>query len=289
MHNGAEPNGNNMANTIGVAVLGKLPRFDGRSSVKKFIKSIEKRSLLENWDEESRARIMRYLCTDLAEAFIDSNPELETASFTDLCENLNARFGPKISRPEAYAELMAIRQNRQAVDDYAGQIESTAAGLSDIITEVQDAGERDELLISVFMSGLDPALKRSLVVNNYDTFTSVVRAAKRFEKTFDSRRNINTVHNQYDVPRPATPYNARPTPPGNHDRYASYEPPTARDRYASFRPPHERNAVICWYCGKRGHIQRFCRQSRNRRVYADPPRDNFGPQRDRNYERQSKN
>lgn len=262
-----QENAPNMANPIGIAVLGKLPKFDGRSSVKKFIKSIEKRSLLESWTDEVKARIVRYLCTDLAEAFIDSNPELELANFDELCEHLNTRFGPKISRPEAYSELMSIRQNRQSVDDYAGQIESTAASLSDVIADLQDVDARDELLISVFMSGLDPVLKRSLVVNTYETFSDLVRAAKRFEKTFDTRRNISAVNNQTDDVRTSPHYN--------------------NDRYSSYRPPTERNAVICWNCGGRGHIQRHCKRPRNRNMYADPPADHFNSQRRHN--RQPKN
>ena len=58
--------------TNAISVLGKLPKFDGRSSFKKFIKTIDKRSALEGWDDARKAGIVRYLCTDIAKAFIDS-------------------------------------------------------------------------------------------------------------------------------------------------------------------------------------------------------------------------
>ena len=235
-------------NPINISVLGKLPKFDGRTSVKKFLKSIEKRSQLEKWEEPDKARIVQYLCVDLAEAFIDSNPELENASFTDLSDRLLARFGPKISKPEAYTELMSVQQRRQSIDEYAGQIESTAANLSDILVELQDVEKRDELLVSVFMSGLDANIKRSLIVNEYKAFSDIVRAAKRYERTFDHQKNVNALDSQ----------NLR----SNQLGQVNFRLP------ASDRSPYQN--VTCWNCGKRGHIQRYCHgPPRNQPIRVD--------------------
>ena len=236
----------NASHSLNISVLGKLPKFDGRSSVKKFLKAVEKRSQLEKWSNEDKARIVIYLCTDLAEAYIDSHPEVEHATYAELCILLTHRFQPKISKPEAYSELMSIKQNRQSIDDFAGHIESTAANLSDVITELQDADARDELLISVFMSGLDPPFKRSLIVTEYDEFSELVRAAKRFEKTFNNeRRTVNSIDNRRE----------------QHNR-------PSNERLNNNRPSNDRqfahgSNIQCWTCGQRGHISRDCRRFTN--------------------------
>lgn len=187
-------------NNLGVSVLRKLPKFNERSSVKQFLKSVGKRSKLEKWSNDQKAMIVRYLCTDLTESYRYSNSKLEDCTYAELCSKLILRFWPKISKHEAYSELLSIKHSRQNISDYAGQIKSSTADLSDVITELQDQDARDELL----MAGLNQSIKIITLVANeydeYDDYAEIVRAAKRCEKTFsESRRCINSVDSWVDV------------------------------------------------------------------------------------------
>ena len=82
---------------IGSMVLGKLPRFTGKGSVRSFSKTVDKRAALEKWSDSHKADIVRYLCIDAAEVFVDSNPDLEDCSYQDLCDRLAERFKPKLN------------------------------------------------------------------------------------------------------------------------------------------------------------------------------------------------
>ena len=185
----SESSGNNP-----VTVLEKLPKFDGRSSIKKFLKSIYKRSTLESCDDERKAAIVRNLCTDMAEAFIDSHPELENSSYKELCVELNKIFKSKITKSEACGILMSIRQEHCSIAEYAGKIERSAADLSEIITELTEHTDLEKWLISIFINGLSQIIKRLLISVEYDEFSDLVRAAKQCEQTLsETRRAVSVV------------------------------------------------------------------------------------------------
>ena len=220
--------------TIESSILGKLPRFNGKTSVKQFIKSIDKRGKLEKWDDDEKASVLKYLCTGFAETYIDSHPDIDDLDYDDLCENLVNRFTPKLKTSDAYSKLLSIKQNRRSVEEYAEDIETVAANVADVILDLADSDRRNELLISVFMSGLDPHLKRLLTASNIDDFNEMLQTAKRCEETFtDNRRSINHLDSQ------------------NSDK-----------RKAGTRPP-----IQCWNCGKYGHLKRDCRSP----SYNAPP------------------
>lgn len=140
----------------GISVLGRIPQYDGRTSFVKYLSSFNKRASLEGWNEQQKATIIKVLCTGLAESFIDANKPLDTATFDDICKALDSRFSLKLSKPEAYAELLQITQGHMMVDDYAAKIESKSAELSSILTELDDEETRDEMLVPVFIKGLNP-------------------------------------------------------------------------------------------------------------------------------------
>ena len=239
----------NMSSIIG---LGKLPRYNGRTSVRIFIKTIKKRAKLEAWSDNQTAEIVKYLCTDLAEAYLDSHSELDDANFNTLCEHLNERFKPKITKTEAYSQLLAIRQDHLSVADYAGKIESCASELSEVLTELSEPDARDELLISVFLTGVSQNIKRMLISNE---FGELVRAAKRCELTLpDSKRGgIHALNeNGQNQSNRNVQYNARggyqPRGRGSHSSRGGYrQHPNNRDK-------------TCWNCGSPDHFRAYCDQ-----------------------------
>lgn len=245
--------------SINISGLGKLPKFDGKGNVKRFLKGIEKRGKLENWTDSNKLTIVQYLCIDLAEAYVDSIPDLDNLTYKEFTDALKSRFEPKLSKPEAYSELMAIEQGRDNVNDYAGRIESAAADLADIIIELRDPDERDALLISVFRSGLDTGIQKALAANDYDEFTDIVKAARRCESVlYKGRRNINQISSE--APRRdqtnCTDDRNAPTTSQAQNYYDNNQGPPQNNR------PDMRH-IQCWNCGKRGHVSRWCRSPPN--------------------------
>ena len=249
-----------------IAVLGKLPKYDGRTSITKFLKQIDKRGKLENWNDDRKALIIRYLCTDIAEAFIDSRPELEDSTFPELCEALKNRFKLKISKPAAYSQLMGIKQGSDQINDYAGKIESTAAELSEIIPELGIADSREQLLISVFLSGISKSLKTMLISKEYDDFAELVRTAKRCEETLNESQTVNTAFERSSTYH-ASGSNTRQQYGNNAARFQSQSNQLTRSNIRG-QSQAGVDRSQCYNCGSGDHYARYC--PRNRRNNNEP-------------------
>ena len=171
-----------------VAIVGKLPKFTGKTPINAFLKQISKRAHLEGWSDDKQASIIRYLCAEVAEAFLDSKPELETSTLEELVLALRQRFKTRISKPAAYAKIMNIRQGSNNINEFVGEIETAASTYCEAIPELREEDGRDQLLISVFMNGVQGTLKKMLITRDFDTFGDLVRAAIKCEEVV---REIN--------------------------------------------------------------------------------------------------
>lgn len=224
---------------INVVGLGKLPKFDGKGNVRRFLKDVNKRGKIEKWSDEQKCDIVKYLCVENAEAFLNAHPETDDLDYDELCERLENRFARKISKTEAYSSLLSVKQNRQTVEEYAGKIESLAAEYVESIKELADESKRSELLGSIFISGLEPYLKRALVITAEDEdFDEIVRMAKKCEIMFgDTRRNVATLN------------------------------------VVEYGDNRQKNGgITCWHCGE-NHMRKDCPDYNNQREY--PRRGNF--------------
>ena len=214
----------------GISMLGRIPQYDGKMSFVKYLSSFNKRAILEGWTDQQKATIIKVLCTGLAESFIDANKQLETANFEQICNALENRFSIRLSKPEAYAELLLITQGRMMVDEYAARIESKSSELSSILTELGEEETRDEMLIPVFIKGLNPRIRNLMSAAVHTDFNVAVKAAKRCEISVnDGTRQICELR---------------------------FAPPRVK-------PQEIWQNIQCWECGKFGHMQRHCRRVRD--------------------------
>lgn len=219
-----------------VSVLGKLSKFDGKQ-VNTFLKNFEKRAIIEKWNETDKASLLTLVCSGNAEVFIDSLPNLKEMNYEQLKKALKDRFSQQISKAQAYAALMGVRQARKDIEEYIAEIESLAFEFSDVISDLRDSSLRDELLVSVFLNGVEVNIKKILSANEYSSFSDVCRAAKKCEATSsEGRRTVNLVE----------------------EKSNSTQSPTDRTIPAHFpmynKPPSEG----CYECGEFGHIRRYC-------------------------------
>ena len=189
--------------------LGKLPKYNGEGSVRKFIREINKRSKIEKWNDTQKVEILKYLCTGGAESYLTTNPELDNYDYDELCKALLDRFEKTVNKTEAYTNLLTIKQNRKSVAEYASKIETQAAEYMGVIEELEDAEKRGELLASIFITGLDPYIKKALAATEFAQFEEVVGAAKRYERMVgETTRGIAALNIKDDEVHPA-PVKAR--------------------------------------------------------------------------------
>ena len=259
-----------------IAVLGKIGKFDGKTPVTKFLNSFEKRAAIEKWSSDDKVNLLKLLFTGAAEVYVDSLPNLNELNYSQLKDALKTRFSRQISKAEAYAKLMGVRQNKSSIEDYIAEIESLALDFSDIVPDLCDIQKRDELLVSVFINGVDSHLKRIIAVSEFKSFSDISQAAKRLEATFEPRRQVNVVEDK--IKPVATTHTPQPS-------YNSYP----------MRPPM-RSPITCWECGVVGHFQRNCPQvdrSYNPRYYPQTRRGGrgytYGPRNELPYRNNSKN
>src|ERR1700755_1770736 len=131
-------------------IVGKLRSFNGKNNFKNFINQFNMRSKLENWGEDIKVNILRCLCIDSAQTYLNAYPETEEFNFDELVAFLSKRFDIKISKQEAYSRFTCLKQGHLNIRDYANKIDEISESVMQVLTEFEDAENRDQFLISVF-------------------------------------------------------------------------------------------------------------------------------------------
>ena len=180
------------------AALGKLPRFNGSSSVARFLSQFKKRAALEDIAEDKKADILRFLLDGPAEIFLASHSELETAGLQELENRLKERFTPKMTSAEGLTRLMQVRQEDRLTEEYAERIEQEAADLIEFVPDLRTEGTREELLIQAFINGLRQELKIQLSAPLFTKFRDAVTAAKKVEQVSQELLQVNAVIKRQD-------------------------------------------------------------------------------------------
>ena len=180
------------------AALGKLPRYNGSSSVARFLSQFKKRAALEDIAEDKKADILRFLLDGPAEVFLTSHPELERAGLQELENRLKEWLTPEMTSAEGLTRLMQVRQEDRLTEEYAERIEQEAAELIEFVPDLRTEGTREGLLIQAFINGLRQELKIQLSAQPFTKFRDAVTAAKKVEKVSQEILHVNAVIKRQD-------------------------------------------------------------------------------------------
>jgi hypothetical protein len=238
--NGGERNGGDRITPFS-SVLGKLDSYDGKGDIKRFLKQLKVRASLENWSEKHRVEILKYLCIGNAEAFVESQPDLEECSFEQLSKALIHRFKPVVSKQQAYSHLTSLKQNNLSVKDFVGHIDEVSASFTEVLTELSNVDSREAFKISIFTNGLNYEIRKVMGVAEYEDYEVAVQGALRAEKLVPSKK----------------------LPVCGASQARAVEPQEERPEYDA--PP--KGVMTCFYCKLPGHIKRNCPSL--------PPRPNY--------------
>lgn len=242
----AEDNRN--ANAINFSsIVGRLKSFDGKSNFKSFINQFNVRARLESWDEDSKVNILRCLCVDTAQTYLNTNPEIEELKYDELVAFLAKRFQTVITKQESYSRYTSVRQNNLDVRSYADKIDEISEEVMEFLTEFDNVESRDQFLISIFINGLNIEIKKLVGIQEYTSYNACIQAALKAEKLLPNKRPINNVNEQE---RNSYPYRFRNSSHNSHNN--RYHAGQYRNDYGSI------NYVDCFHCGEIGHKKISC-------------------------------
>lgn len=90
----------------------------------------------------STVNILRRLCADSAQPYLNSHSETD---------NLN--FREQVSKQKAFSQFANVKQGYLNVKDYANKVDEISEYVMDISTEFENIESRDQFFISVFING----------------------------------------------------------------------------------------------------------------------------------------
>ena len=224
-------------------LLGRVTRFTGKENVVRFTREFETRAKAEAWTPEQQAAILRCACSGPAAAFLEA--EDDDADYETLKRKLHERFHYKISQQEAYSRLCSIKQGNSKISEYALRVEEAAAELGEVVSEFRSTASRANIVISSFVDGLHPELRKMLILHEFKTLSDCIGMALRAESVLratptQSKKSIHSV----ESPKTSSTNGARK--------------PKWKGRPNSGTGPHKPESVICFHCQEQGHFKPDC-------------------------------
>ena len=263
--------------------LPKLPRYDGTSSVKRFLKTFEQRAKLEKWSEENQLIILKLQLTGDAESFLLSRGEVineDEETFDTFKTALIDRYSVTQPTTKTIAEYYHIKQGQKTVNQFLAQLESFIADHPDML-EYQN--KENELLSVGFMEGMSPRIKNHMVASEDVPFRQLVNRANQIERNNLTYSNVNTTQTlpAAQPPHKGTDHNKqngnsqnnyyqnkfKQRESNNNNKFTQnyngrsnqYNYPNNAAHQMRGNPNGYRFKGKCFYCGKIGHKQVECR------------------------------
>jgi len=224
-------------------LFGRVNRFTGKENVIRFTREFETRAKAEAWTPEQQAAILRCACSGPAAAFLEA--EDDDADYNTLKEKLHERFHYKVSQQEAYSRLCNVKQGSSKISDYALRVEEAAAELGEVVSEFRSTASRANIVISSFVDGLHPELRKMLLLHEFKTLSDCISMALRAETVIraTSTQSKKLVHS---VESPKT------------SSTNGMQKPKWKGRPNSGAGPRKPEKVMCYHCQEPGHFRPDC-------------------------------
>lgn len=253
-----------------------------------WIKNFDRIAKANGWSKEKRCITIPAFLRDRAAEHYESLEEDAKDDYDILCESLRERFIPKELQTLYYSNLFGCKQkDQQSVDDYASEITKLTSR-----AYVEMPKRQKEILTKEhFVQGLNPDLKRFVLMSNPKTFEEAFRHAKREEchnaltrpqartmaaaceedRTSRLEKSVEELAVQLSAMATNLNHITSPTNFNRGNRNQSnrgFRRGRDRGTRSNAQPRSDRNLrttdgrPICNFCMKVGHIEFACREKR---------------------------
>lgn len=249
-----------------LSALTAIPQFSGhnKTTIREFIKSVSAVGKLTKCTDEQLAELAKLKLTGLANAFLESQPELEVLHWTALSASLKTRFGdPEGPQAKRYLLRDCTQNNSETVRDYLIRLKQIGyltikPTENDTEKKIREEIMQEELL-EQFMRGININLRHAVYSANPTTLEKAAVEAQRQERFINSKTKTQsvlaikpTIRNsdnlggtlslyEHDYGRDSRPMNDLGS--GNHH---FHQRPPSQGRYDRSAPYHGTEAGPGW-------------------------------------------
>lgn len=152
-----------------------ISNFTGRQNVHEFLNSIEVTSTLFNWNDETKATILKMKLKGQAFDFLLSDRGLiNSRDWSDLKTKLVKHSAPRPTPYQAVSKFNGIRQfNQESVNEYVLRIKKAGKEIikltGDPVTDIILQENLDRMLLTQFINGLYPPLREKVMYRGVHT------------------------------------------------------------------------------------------------------------------------
>lgn len=250
------------ANSGMTGIINKLEPFSGGSvgiDVKTFCYYVDEISKIGKWSDTDTASAVRISLRGEAQQYVMLNNNLRTTqTWQDLRQALLERYTPTETPGWNIAKFnQCIQRRGEGVKSYIDRLQQAA---NKLIVPCENAAEKkireelhNERLLTQFLEGLLPELRRPVLHNAPKTFKEAQEAAKLAE-IVEKQLNEATGEEKQVCNIAVTPQTT--TSEGNKYRH------NFRRKWTPNRTPPDFSNTMCFLCENIGHISRLCPEKR---------------------------
>ena len=161
----------------------KLPAYGGTNEefVENYFDKVDSMATIYGWQAPQKLAMAMHGLTGRAADWVKTLPADDKNEYEALKKKMKDIFGDKRPTWQRHKDMFTYKQQRsQSALEYAGILRQQQARTS--VT--------DEVLLAVFIDGLEGSVGRQLAIQNPDDFEAAVRIASRLESVDKPKRTV---------------------------------------------------------------------------------------------------